>query len=249
MQHSIIEKFRFWALVAGLAIFAAPSYSDATIVDNRSWSGTSCGAAGTVGSGDCYGATYSLVVNDRGDSDASTFSGTVTIAIGTYTGSMTYIGAVDFKPGNVTGSSLTAAPGSLADWQTSFAGGQAAGNCLNGVGGFLCSYDKGLNTNAPTTNNATYTWSWDFTLGGAYTFGHYGVNYTVANDSCSNRGVTTDDCKSDGQNLSIDAGGIVVPPPPGGGRGNEVPEPSTFILLGAGLIGLSVLRRRSSSNS
>lgn len=247
MQHSIITKVHAWALAVGLAICAAPTYSAATIVDNRSWSGTSCGAGGTVGSGDCYGATYSLVVDDRGDANATTFSAALTVAIGTYTGGMTYIGAVDFKPGDVTGSVLTAAPGSLADWQTSFTGGQAAGNCLNGVGGFLCSYDKGLNTRAPTTNNATYGWAWDFTLNGAYTFGHFGVNYTVADDSCSKKGVTSDDCKSDGQNLSIDAGGIVPPPP--GGRDHEVPEPSTFILLGAGLIGFSLLRRRATSRS
>ena len=92
MQYSIVNKCRSWALAVGLALCAAPSYSDAIIVDNRSWSGTSCGAAGTVGSGDCYGATYSLLVNDRGDVRIPSQIGThsagkmtlVPIQIGTY---------------------------------------------------------------------------------------------------------------------------------------------------------------------
>lgn len=241
MQNSIRKGFGSWAVAVALAMFYVPTNAGATIIDNRTWGGTSCGSAGTVGSGDCFGATYSLVVDDRGDNNASTYSGTLTVNIGTYTGSMTYIGAVDFKPGNVISPVvLTSAPGALGDWQTLFTSGQAAGNCQNGNGGFLCSYDQGLNTNAPTTNNTTYTWAWNFSLNGGYTFSHLGVNYTVNDDSCtqgrrSHFQVVTD-CGNDGENISISAGG-------------KVPEPSAFILLGVGLIGVSLLRRRPPSES
>lgn len=37
----------------------------------------------------------------------------------------------------------------------------------------------------------------------------------------------------------------ITPPPPTGG-GGDIPEPSTYVLLGSALLGLSILRRRSS---
>lgn len=237
MQNTMKRKWGTFLVVLALAALAQPSDSRAIAVDSRTWSGDSCGPSGLPGSGNCFGATYSLVIDDRGDANASTFSGTLSVAIGTYTGSMTHIGAVDFKAGKVVSPvTLTIAPGPESDWQTLFSNGQAASNCLSGSGGFLCSYDRGLNTNAPTSNNTTYTWAWNFNLDSSgYNFGHLGVNYTIANDSCRQGFTTRNDCLSDGQNISIEGGG------------HEVPEPSTLILAGIGLIGISALSRRNRS--
>ena len=245
MQIRKLRILRSCLVVLATLVFGLPTDSRATLVDSRTWSGDSCGSAGLPGSGSCFGATYSLVVDDRGDSNASTFSGTLSVAISTYTGTMAYIGAVDFKPGKVVSPvTLTAAPGPLSDWQTLFSNGQAAGNCLNGAGGFLCSYDIGTNTNAPTSNNTTYAWSWNFSLDGSgYTFGHLGVNYTATDDSCRRSlgggdFARVNDCKNDGENISISAGG-----------NRQIPEPSTLVLVGFGLIAISVISRRNLSRS
>jgi hypothetical protein len=242
-------------LMIFLFIFGLPPSSIASpvIIDNRTWStNVDCG-------GDCFGATYSLVVTDANDANLNTYSATMTVAIGTYTGSMTYIGAVDFKPGNViapvvltevSGPAGTMAGGNGA-WTTQFQNGQAAGNCLNGAGGFLCSYDTGANGEAPIANNRTYSWSWDFTLNGAYSFGHFGVNYTVADDSgnCGQQ-VTGPDCLQDGQNLSISSGGYSSGAGTGGQGGDSprVPEPSAFFLLGCGLLLVSKVLRKCSKS-
>lgn len=159
---------------------------------------------------------------------------------------MTYIGAVDIKPGNVVGpTSLTSAPGGTGLWTTIFTDGQAATNCLNGSGGFLCSYDTGTNSAAPVAGVGAinYHWGWDFSLSGGYAFGHFEVNFTVQDDSgrCSGPGqITGPDCLTDGHNLSI-SGGSGPGGGPGGGAGTAtgVPEPSTFVLLGAGLLIMS----------
>jgi hypothetical protein len=243
-------KFITAAFAAGLLILGMSRSSDAlTIIDERSWSGTSCGVSGGSGSGDCYGLTYHLKITDHNDVDASTFAAILDITGGSYTGTMTYIGAVDFKPGNVIGASLTDAPGEKGLWTTSFTDGQAATNCLQGNGGFLCSRDTGKNNAAPVTNGGAVDdhWAWDFSLSDAYTFGHFGVNFTVEDDSgkCGGKKpITGPDCKTDGDNLSIAGGGVVLPPtstpsfdPPTPTTGS-IPEPSTFLLLGSGLIAL-----------
>ena len=216
-----------------LMLIALPTISGAVLVDDRTYSGGSnCG-------GDCFGLTYHLVVIDGQSPGAYTATLDIT---GTYTGSMTYIGAVDIKVGDVSTPptpSLLAAPGLESDWTTLWLNGQAAGNCLNGSGAFLCSYDTDTNTDAPVTNGqaVNYTWQWNFSLASAYTFGHLGVNFTVADDSGKCPGnVTGPDCLQDGQNISISGNG-------------QVPEPSTLILLGAGFLLLAGVAKARSRHS
>lgn len=237
--------------IALLVLTAIPQSAQSTTIDTQTFSGANCGNS-------CFGATYQLVVTDAGDADPATFSATLTVAIGTYTGSMTEIGAVDIKVGNVVAPvTLVAAPGPEADWNTFFSGtpsGQAAGNCQNGNGGFLCSFDVGDNTNAPTTNNTTYTWTWNFNLdSNGYSFGHLGVNYTVVDDRCeqNDKGtkVLVNDCLQDGENISIGQAGGDTPGggTPGGGT-PSVPEPASALLAGSGLIALRVLTKKFRKN-
>jgi len=231
-----MNKLSLVIALAVLLLLGHISRADALlVVDDQTFSGT-------CGGGDCFGLTYHLVVTDAGDLNASTFHATLTVT-GTYTGSMTFIGAVDIKPGDIAAPPnpvLTSAPGGTGGWTTLWANGQAAGNCLQGSGAFLCSYDTGTNTLASVTHGAAvnsglgYVWEWDFSLNGAYSFGHLGVNFTVADDSgkCSGPGqITGPDCLQDGENVSISGGG-------------QVPEPSALLLLGAGLVVVSVAARQ-----
>ena len=222
-------------IVAIIAMMSIPLPAKATIIDSRTFSGTQCD--GTANG--CFGFTYTLTVDDLGNLADGTYSATLNIA-GTYTGStMTYIGAVDIKAGDVSSPvTLTAAPGGTAGWTTLYTSGQAAVNCLNGSGGFLCSYDTGTNTLAPIDAGAVnYTWTWNFSLTGDYAFGHLGANLTVADDgsggSCNSPNATPDDCLQDGQNVSIAGGGTT-----------RVAEPSALLLLGIGMLAIRRIVKR-----
>ena len=238
-QDNIVKIIAIGALLMGLIGLQADS-ALANIIDTRTFSGAQCDGTATG----CFGFTLSLTVDDLGNLADGTYRATVNI-LGTYSGvGMTHIGAVDIKVGDVVAPvSLTTAPltggGAITDWTTLFTSGQAAGNCLDGAGGFLCSYDTGTNTLAPINNGAVnYTWIWDFNLSGAYSFSHLGANLTVANDgaggSCNSPNAPALDCLSDGQNISIDSGGTTT----------KVAEPSAFLLLGAGMLALRRFLKR-----
>ena len=215
-QHRTTKNLLAGLLLAALSVFGAPYIANATTVFDQTIN------SDTLCGGSCFGLTYELIITDAGDLNATTFTGTINIT-GAYTGNKSFISAVDFKPdGNsVSSANLTSAPGpSLADWYTSINGGQAAGDCTGYGAGFICSADVDPNSSAPTGSNLNYTWSWDFSMSSIVNPGHLGACFDNAID------------RPGGPCVSIDF--------------KAVPEPSTLILLGSGLLILCVAVRRFS---
>ena len=209
-------------LAATVGFMLISSSSPATVILDQSWTtDTQCG-------GDCFGSTYRLIINDGGTNDNS-FSARLIVDASAYVppagkSDYTFISAVDFKAANnVSSASLTAAPTDTTGWNLSFNDGQVAADCSGSGSGFLCSNDSGPNALAPVPHSPAYEWDFDFALpaGGNnddIAFGHLGTRYCNSSDTC--RGVI----------VSIDGNG-------------QVPEPSTLLLLGVGLIALSFFAR------
>src|SRR6266511_3686472 len=221
-----MKKFLRLSLVVSLAmVLFAPTFVNATTLFDGS-----VNTDAACGSGGCFGLTYELIITDANDANGITYTGEIKIT-GTYTGSETFIASLDFKPdGNtITSATLTAAPGGTGGWTTTINLGQAAGDCASSGEGFICSNDTGTNSLAPVTNGGVvnYDWQWNFIMSGAVDPGHLGARFNNAGDT------------DNGQIVSISTFSR--------GPGQEVPEPSSLILLGSGLIMVATaLRRRFS---
>ncbi len=144
-----------------------------------------------------------------------------------YTGAATnWIAAVAIKPASDATGSLIGNPSGTWNY---LAGGLNNGACNGNGAGFMCASTPGMTA---LTDGSTYEWVFDVTSPGtkwdlAALGSHVKVDYV--NDS---------DC-ANGCNTSAD-----ITLQNGGGPPQEIPEPQTLGLLGLGLLGLALIRRR-----
>lgn len=211
-------------LFAALAIVVCSSFAFADTI------GPSTGCADST----CLGASYTLnVINYTGNQltvdyiiDGTKFTnGTGTIVTGHTDGIFAL--ALNFSV-PVTGVSLLSAPGGIADWNAQ-TGGQNSSGCDGSGNPFGCAQVTSLG-NMPVVGSAeTMPYTWRFLLttdGSALSDEHVKADFYSYAGSFVNQ-------------ISLDV------PKGGGGGGGSVPEPSTLMMLGTGLlIGGSLLRRK-----
>src|SRR5262249_23044194 len=113
---------------------------------------------------------------------------------------------------------LTLAPGGAKNWSTTF-GNLNNNGCQTGQAGNICSQDSDL----ALANGSTYTWTWhvvllDGKLDTNTLADHVGALYCKSGTTCQ---------QNDFQGITSES--ITL----------QVPEPSTLMLLGTGLVGLA----------
>lgn len=190
--------------------------------------------AGVIGPmcGSCEGGVYTLTytnfqnigVNDQVDISL-TFDTT------SYTGGGLYINAVAVKIApSIVSATLTSTPLSApsgSSWNT-FDGGLNALGCSGAGSGFTCTESTGYGALVSVLSN-TFTWRITIPTGTLFT----------GEGQASIKGLYTDAQGNKVENILSE--GITLTP---GGDDNQVPEPMTFVLMSAGLVGIAVLRRR-----
>ncbi len=175
--------------------------------------------------GSCFGSEITL---DYSIVSSTNLLITLTIDTSSYTGPLTdWISAVAIKPASqVAAASLssTTAPGT---W-TFMLGGLANGNCTGSGSGFMCAEDG----TSAVTDGSSYQWVFDVTVASAnkWLLDTLGASVKVNYDNTTN-------C----ENGCLTSEGITLQP---GGPPLEVPEPQTLALVGLGLLGMAVARRR-----
>jgi PEP-CTERM motif len=167
------------------------------------------------GADDGFGSTYVLSANCTGSVCD------VTLTIHSSGANQPDISAVDFKIGSKDAFAGSVAPPN-GTWNTS-SGPISNGGCGGNGAGFVCSQAASTASFAATGGDLTWSWT-GVTVSGDVVLGHVGYKYDNATGSLN--------------------GHIVSDSSFGGGGGSSVPEPGVLQLLGVGLVGLGVMRRR-----
>jgi len=167
------------------------------------------------GATDGFGSTYMLSANCTGSLC------NVTLTIDSTNATNPDISAVDFKIGSSDTFNGTVVPPN-GTWNTS-SGSLGNGGCGNNSGGFICS--QAASTSSFAATGGILTWSWTgVDVSGDLTINHVGYKYDNGTGTLN--------------------GMIVSDSTFGNGGGTSVPEPGVLQLLGVGLVGLGVMRRR-----
>ena len=167
------------------------------------------------GATDGFGSTYMLSANCTGSLC------NVTLTIDSTNATNPDISAVDFKIGSSDTFGGTVVPPN-GTWNTS-SGSLGNGGCGNNSGGFICS--QAASTSSFAATGGILTWSWTgVDVSGDLTINHVGYKYDNGTGTLN--------------------GMIVSDSTFGSGGGTSVPEPGVLQPLGAGLVGLGIMRRR-----
>ncbi len=203
---------------------------------------TTIGPTGCTNSS-CQGGIYTLSVDFVSTSSGnSTYNVSLTVDTNTgpYTGGADYITSASLKISNaIVSATQTGAPNSYnygSGAFTTIGGGVNAGGCDGSGGGFFCSGipNDGTKGYGALVSNGTNTWNWQVVIASGSLFtdlegSSVKVRYA---DWDSNSTILT----KVGGLVSEDFG-------PGSPGLPPVPEPTTYMLTGIGLLGLGLVRR------